>query len=112
MRVIFPLVSLFILFSFISCSSMGKGPADTAAAGTFYEEEIGPLMFDLTPRDGKLFFFALVTREQYRENEIESCRAEAARQLSRYVQINGVTYSKTRESSKGISVRGSSGNRF
>ncbi|MDA3958141.1 hypothetical protein [Oceanispirochaeta sp.] len=85
-------LSLFSLF--LSCSSLG-GSSYTERLNRSKQDRISSLMADLSPREGKLFFFSAVTREQYRDRELESCRQEAAAQLSRYNAINGVSYVQT-----------------
>ena len=112
MKYLIPLFSLILIFSVLSCETVKKEGAEIPSVETPRKDDIAPLMFDLSPREGKLYFFALVTREQYRDNEIESCRAEAARQLSRYFQINGVSYSKTSESVNGLSLMEATGIAF
>ena len=112
MKVLFYLKAVLVLLLLVSCQTVNKEEPVSPDPSGEQMEEISALMFDLTPSGGKLFFFTIVTREQYREKEIESCRMEAARQYSRYKQINGATYSKTSENSRGTVVTEASGIAF
>ena len=92
------------------CRSSQKDPGEDPE--TLDNEKISSMMFDLTPREGKLFFFTMATRQQYREKELELCREEASRQLSRYFQINGVSYARTDESARGTAKKEATGIAF
>ncbi len=92
------------------CRSSQKEPQEDPE--TLQMEKISSMMFDLTPREGKLFFFTISTRQQFRDRELELCREEAARQLSRYFQINGVSYTRTDESVRGTAKKEATGIAF
>ena len=74
--------------------------------------EISSIMFDLTPEGKKLFFFTITARQHIRDKELKICREEASRQLSRYFQINGVSYSRTNESAGGTAKKEATGIAF
>ncbi len=112
MKYPFCLGAVFILLLSVSCQTTAKKEPVSPSSAEEQMEEISSLMFDLSPSEGKLFFFTAVTREQYRDREIESCRMEAARQYSRFHQINGATYSKTSENTRGTIVTEASGIAF
>ncbi len=99
------------LFLLGSCTSFSKENLDENPDGKAMEQ-VSELMFDLTPSEGKLYFFTLVTRKQFRDREIAVCREEASRQLSRYFQINGVSYSRTDESVRGTAKKEATGIAF
>lgn len=94
-------LSFFLISSCLTLEEEKKSPENQEMRMS----EISSLMFDLSPQNGLLYFFTVVTREQYRDKEIESCREEAARQLSRYFQINGVSYNRTTESTQGTKIK-------
>jgi len=98
------LLIILLLPAILSCRTTDSASSPVPPADQ-EEADIASMMFDLSPGNGRLYFFTAVTREQYRDKEIESCRDEAARQLSRYIQINGVTYARTSESVRGTIVR-------
>jgi len=91
----FILFSLLILMILLSASCRSGGEGTERETKTAEEERITALMADLSPKDGKLLFFAAVTRQQHRERELEECRREAAAQLSRYHAFNGVNFTLT-----------------
>ena len=112
MKTLYCLGAIFIMLLFVSCQTTAEKEPTSPSPAEAQMKEISSLMFDLSPSEGKLFFFTAVTREQYREKEIKSCRMEAARQYSRYHQINGATYSKTSENTRGTVVTEANGIAF
>lgn len=111
-KILFRSIAIISVLLMSSCLSGPEKKANYPEEKGKKISEISSLMFDLTPSDGMLYFFTVITREQYREKEVESCREEAARQLSRYFQINGVTYNRTTQSTQGTNIREASGIAF
>jgi len=100
------LLSVFLFLLLTSCRTSGT-PEEKKQDTPAVRERIAFLMSDLSPREGRLLFFAAVTREQYRDRELEKCRREAAAQLSRYKAFNGVNIALTMNRTTGtVTIEG------
>ena len=103
------LLLLLILLSSCRTTDSEKGETNTNDDAI---EQVSAMMYDLSPREGHLYFFTIISRQQYRDKEETLCREEAARQVSRYYQINGVSYSRTDESVRGTAKKEATGIAF